>query len=88
LTGNGHLRAEDGDDLPVLQAATAGPAIQDIGTGVVLAMTLFTIGALVQRWTGLPVTMLFLVVALKLARAVPTAIEQGPIATTSSSPRS
>ena len=79
LTGNGHLRPEDADDLPVLQAATAGPAIQDIGTGVVLAMTLFTIGALVQRWTNFPgpVTMLFLVVALKLARAVPTAIEQG-----------
>jgi Na+/citrate or Na+/malate symporter len=55
------------------------PDITTIGAAVVLAMTLFTIGAVIQKYTGFPapVTMLFLAVAIKLARLVSPELESG-----------
>ena len=55
------------------------PDLQTIGAAVVLAMTLYLAGALLQKLTGFPgpVTMLFLAVAIKLARAVSPELEQG-----------
>lgn len=80
LTGEGQLQPgeEDvhlnGDDTPRFT-----PDLQTIGGAVVLAMTLYTIGALVQDWTKFPgpVTMLFLAVVLKLGRLVSPRLEQG-----------
>jgi len=80
LTGNGQLQPGEhdvpltGDDAPRFM-----PDLQTIGAAVVLAMTLYLVGALVQKVTGFPgpVTMLFLAVAIKLARLVSPQLEQG-----------
>lgn len=80
LTGEGQLQPGEhdvhlgGDDAPRFM-----PDLQTIGGAVVLAMTLYTIGALVQSWTKFPgpVTMLFLAVVLKLGKLVSPRLEQG-----------
>ena len=80
LTGNGQLQPGE-HDLPLSDddAPRLTPDLQTIGAAVVLAMTLYLAGALVQKLTGFPgpVTMLFLAVALKLGRLVSPSLEQG-----------
>ena len=80
LTGNGQLQPGE-HDVPLSKDEPLGPVpdLQTIGAAVLLAMTLYVAGALVQKLTGFPgpVTMLFLAVAIKLARVVPPLLEQG-----------
>ncbi len=80
LTGNGQLQPGEHDVLLIgSEAPRFMPDLQTIGAAVVLAMTLYLAGALVQKLTGFPgpVTMLFLAVAIKLARLVSPKLEQG-----------
>ena len=80
LTGNGTLQPGEHDaPLTGPEAPRYMPDLQTVGTAVVLAMTLYLIGALVQKLTGFPgpVTMLFLTVALKLSKIVSPKLEQG-----------
>lgn len=80
LTGNGQLQPGEhdvpltGDDAPRFK-----PDLQTVGAAVVLAMTLYLAGAVVQKLTDFPgpVTMLFLAVAIKLASLVSPQLEQG-----------
>lgn len=80
LTGNGQLQPGEhdvpltGDDAPRFK-----PDLQTVGAAVVLAMTLYLAGALVQKLTDFPgpVTMLFLAVAIKLGCLVSPQLEQG-----------
>ena len=80
LTGNGQLQPGE-HDVPLTgsEAPRFMPDLQTIGAAVVLAMTLYLAGALVQKLTGFPgpVTMLFLAVAIKLGRMVSPQLEQG-----------
>lgn len=80
LTGNGQL--QPGEDDVILTGSEAPrfmPDLQTVGAAVVLAMTLYLTGALVQKLTNFPgpVTMLFLAVAIKLARLASPQLEQG-----------
>lgn len=80
LTGNGQLQPGEHDILLTgSDAPRFMPDLQTVGAAVILAMTLYLAGALVQKLTGFPgpVTMLFLAVAIKLARAVSPELEQG-----------
>lgn len=80
LTGNGALQPGEHDEvLDETGLSAKMPELPVIGAAVVLAMTLYTIGALVQDLSGFPgpVAMLFLALAIKLARLVPSALEQG-----------
>jgi Na+/citrate or Na+/malate symporter len=80
MTGNGQLQPGEHDvQLSGKEARRFKPDLQTIGAAVILAMTLYLIGALVQKLTGFPgpVTMLFLAVAIKLGRAVSPELEQG-----------
>jgi Na+/citrate or Na+/malate symporter len=74
LTGEDGLPPSGGGDAPRF-----APDLPTIGGALVLAMTLYTIGALVQDLTKFPgpVTMLFLAVVLKLGRLVSPRLEQG-----------
>lgn len=81
LTGNGRLQPGD-EAPPALSAAApspAGPDLPTIGAALILAMTLYLIGDLVQHLTGFPgpVTMLLLTVAIKLGGLVPAPLERG-----------
>jgi CCS family citrate carrier protein len=80
LTGNGQLQPGE-HDIPLSgdESPRFRPDLQTVGSAVVLAMTLYLAGALVQKLTGFPgpVTMLFLAVAIKLARIVSPTLEQG-----------
>jgi malate:Na+ symporter len=80
LTGNGQLQVGE-HDVPLTgsEAPRFMPDLQTVGAAVVLAMTLYLAGALIQKLTGFPgpVTMLFLAVAIKLARLVSPQLEQG-----------
>ena len=80
LTGNGQLQPGE-HDVPLTgsEAPRFMPDLQTIGAAVVLAMTLYLAGALIQKLTGFPgpVTMLFLAVAIKLGRMVSPQLEQG-----------
>jgi len=80
LTGNGQLQPGE-HDVPLTgsEAPRFMPDLQTVGAAVVLAMTLYLAGALVQKLTDFPgpVTMLFLAVAIKLARLVSPQLEQG-----------
>ncbi|MDB5676883.1 MAG: malate permease, partial [Sphingomonas bacterium] len=80
LTGEGQLQPGEHDvHLTGKEAPRFVPDLQTIGGAVVLAMTLYTIGALVQDLTKFPgpVTMLFLAVILKLGKLVSPQLEQG-----------
>ena len=80
LTGEGQLQPGEHDvALTGKEAPRFVPDLQTVGGAVVLAMTLFTIGALVLDLTKFPgpVTMLFLAVALKLGKLVSPRLEQG-----------
>ncbi len=81
LTGNGQLQPGE-HDVPLTgsEAPRFMPDLQTVGAAVVLAMTLYLAGALVQKLTGFPgpVTMLFLAVAIKLGRMVSPQLEQAP----------
>jgi malate:Na+ symporter len=80
LTGNGTLQPGEHDvPLDVPQAPRFTPDLGTIGAAMVLAMTLYMTGALVQKLTDFPgpVTMLFLTVTLKLAGFVSPRLEQG-----------
>lgn len=80
LTGNGQLQPGE-HDVPLTgsEAPRFKPDLETIGSALVLAMTLYLAGALIQKLTGFPgpVTMLFLAVAIKLARVVSPQLEQG-----------
>ena len=80
LTGNGQLQPGE-HDVPLTgsDAPRFEPDLQTIGAAVVLAMTLYLAGALVQKLTGFPgpVTMLFLAVAIKLGCLASPQLEQG-----------
>lgn len=85
LTGEGQLQPGEYDvvltdgkvDKP--DAVRFLPDLPTIGAAVMLAMTLYTIGALVQDLTKFPgpVTMLFLAIVLKLGKLVSPQLEQG-----------
>ena len=85
LTGEGQLQPGEHDvvltdgkvDKP--DAVRFLPDLPTIGAAVMLAMTLYTIGALVQDLTKFPgpVTMLFLAIVLKLGKLVSPQLEQG-----------
>lgn len=80
LTGNGQLQLGEHDVVLSEDAPPRFlPDLPTTGAAVVLAMTLYLAGALVQKLTGFPgpVTMLFLAVAIKLARLVSPTLEQG-----------
>ncbi len=79
LTGNGQLQPGEHDVPLGDEAPRFLPDLQTVGAAVVLAMTLYLAGALVQKLTGFPgpVTMLFLAVAVKLGRMVSPQLEQG-----------
>lgn len=78
LTGEGRLQPGE-HDMDVVEEERLLPDLQTIAAALVLAMTLYLIGAVVQALTGFPgpVTMLFLTVLLKLGRFVPPALEAG-----------
>lgn len=80
LTGEGQLQPGEHDiALTGKEAPRFVPDLQTIGGAVVLAMTLYLAGSLVQDLTKFPgpVTMLFLAVILKLGRLVSPRLEQG-----------
>ena len=80
LTGDGQLQPGEHDvTLTGKEAPRFLPDLQTIGGALVLAMTLYLAGALVQDLTKFPgpVTMLFLAVALKLGKVVSPKLEQG-----------
>lgn len=79
LTGHGKLQPGE-VDVPLDSGASRfTPDLATIGAALVLAMTLYMTGALVQKQTDFPgpVTMLFLTVLLKLAGFVSPRLEQG-----------
>jgi malate:Na+ symporter len=78
LTGNGALQPGEHDEpLDAPAITTAAPDLPTLGSAVILAMTLYTIGAVVQSYTKFPgpVTMLLLAVMLKLGRCVSPQLE-------------
>jgi malate:Na+ symporter len=80
LTGEGQLQPGEHDvTLTGKEAPRFVPDLQTIGGALVLAMTLYLAGALVQELTKFPgpVTMLFLAVVLKLGKLVSPKLEQG-----------
>lgn len=80
LTGNGQLQPGEHDVvLTGSEAPRFTPDLRTIGGSLILAMTLYTIGAFVQDLTNFPgpVTMLFLAVVLKLGRLVSPRLERG-----------
>ncbi len=79
LTGEGRLSTRDGE-LVVTEYLPA-PAVDasTIAAAGITAVSLYLVGALAQKlmgWPG-PVTMLFLAVILKLAKAAPPSLEAG-----------
>ena len=80
LTGNGALQPGE-QDVPLSgpEAARFMPDLPTIGAALVLAMTLYLVGMLVQKLTGFPapVAVLFFTVLIKLARLVSPRLEQG-----------
>ncbi len=80
LTGDGVLQPGEEDVvLTGREAARFLPDLQTVGGALVLAVTLYLIGAYVQKLTNFPgpVTMLALAVVLKLGRLVSPRLEQG-----------
>ncbi len=81
LTGNGRLRpgAADEGARAAFHADTSSADVRTVAAGGMLGVAVYLAGALVYALVGLPapVAMLFLVVALKLLRAVPPELEEG-----------
>ena len=83
LTGNGQIQPDDGDTAgDSSDKAHAGITNVDVATvaaGGITGIAIYVFGTLIQSETGLPapVAMLFLVVLLKLFRAVPASLEEG-----------
>ncbi|HEY3950702.1 2-hydroxycarboxylate transporter family protein [Phenylobacterium sp.] len=91
LTGEGRLQPGEADD-PALAAASDEPAepeaarpgvsAQDVAAALILAVTLYLIGALTQKlwkWPG-PVVMLALAVVLKFTQGASPRLERGAFA--------
>lgn len=82
LTGEGRLQPDEHDDADLRPGETMFTGTLDVATiggAVVTAVTLYLIGVMAQRlldWPA-PVTMLFLAVFLKLARAVSPELRAG-----------
>jgi CCS family citrate carrier protein len=82
LTGEGRLQPDEHDEVdlrPGEEKFTGTLDIAAIGAAVVTAVTLYLIGVMSQRlfdWPA-PVTMLFIAVVLKLARAVSPELRAG-----------
>lgn len=91
-TGNGQLQSGDDDgsaiaaetagverEAEATRSTRAGVETENVAGALIMAMTLYLLGILSYRAFGLPgpVTMLFLTVMVKLARAVPPALEAG-----------
>ena len=81
LTGHGVLEkgAEDAAQADLASPAPSSVELPTIGAALILAMTLYLLGTVVEKMSGFPaaVTMLFLTVALKLSKLVPAALERG-----------
>ena len=80
LTGDGALqKGEAAIDPVVVAGPPAAIDLATIGSALVLAMTLYLIGTVVEKASGFPaaVIMLFLTVAFKLSGLVPAALERG-----------
>jgi malate:Na+ symporter len=93
LTGEGRLQPGEVDDEALSAQGAApearpfaqgGPAVSaaDVGAALVMAVTLYLVGALAQKlwgWPG-PVVMLALAVAMKFARVASPRLERGAFA--------
>ncbi len=89
LTGEGRLQPGEVDDEPFATfearpVAHGGPAVgaADVGAALVMAVTLYLVGALAQKlwgWPG-PVVMLALAVAMKFGRVASPSLERGAFA--------
>jgi CCS family citrate carrier protein len=80
LTGNGALEKGVEDADPAAPAVPLSSVeLPTIGAALILAMTLYLLGTVVEKMSGFPaaVTMLFLTVVLKLSKLVPAALERG-----------
>lgn len=84
LTGEGRLQPDEVDDEPFANPETPRPAVTaaDVGAALVMAVTLYLVGALTQKlwnWPA-PVVMLGLAVAMKFARVASPRLEHGAFA--------
>jgi Na+/citrate or Na+/malate symporter len=89
LTGEGRLQPGEADDEPLDGTAEdhdapprEGVSAQDVGAAIVMAVTLYLIGALTQKlwnWPG-PVVMLGLAVLMKFGHVASPRLERGAFA--------
>jgi Na+/citrate or Na+/malate symporter len=80
LTGHGVLdKGADAEPAALAPVVGTPVALPTIGAALILAMTLYLLGTVVEKMSGFPaaVTMLFLTVVLKLSKLVPAALERG-----------
>ncbi|SDV48727.1 2-hydroxycarboxylate transporter family protein [Chitinasiproducens palmae] len=80
LSGNGALFKSENDDFAApANAAPRSVALQDVWSGLALAVTLYLLGYIVQRLTHFPapVLMLLFAVLLKIGRILPPHLEHG-----------
>jgi len=83
LTGEGRLQPGAGAEIEASEEAPdPHPDVMTIAAAGVTAVTLYLLGVLAQRLLGFPapVTMLFIAVLLKLARAVSPRLQSGAYA--------
>jgi Na+/citrate symporter len=80
LTGEGRLQPDEKDNLPFVAEAQVEHSIDmtRVGAAAMLILSLYLVGLLAYRFTGLPapIAMLFLAVAVKVARIAPPAMEE------------
>jgi malate:Na+ symporter len=84
LTGEGRLEPGEQDDQPFAssEAPRAAVTAADVAAALVMAVTLYLVGALTQKlwnWPG-PVVMLVLAVAMKFGRVASPRLERGAFA--------
>jgi len=84
LTGEGRLQPGEQDDEPFAspEAPRAPVSAADVAAALVMAVTLYLVGALAQKlwnWPG-PVVMLALAVAMKFGRVASPRLERGAFA--------
>jgi Na+/citrate or Na+/malate symporter len=79
LTGEGRLSVGEADDPPPGEAGVARPGPTGVAGAAITAVSLYLVGALVQKLTDFPapVLMLLLAVGLKLGRLVSPSLEGG-----------